>query len=143
MLLHGTTFRIEEFVPPETMRRWGDRSVWFTRVGVILFAQWLKDYSGGIVTINDWYYGGNYRYSGYRPPGCLVGAKESSHRRCDAIDVRVSTMGVGEVELLIREKFSFLNSEFGYTGIEIGTSSWTHHDFRYTGMDHLHEIPFK
>ena len=143
--LFNTSFVIQEFVPPETYMKWGDRSIWFVRKNIVLFSQWLKDSSHGTgtVTINNWLWNGGFKYSGYRPPDCLIGAKESSHRRCDAIDVRVSTMEPREVEQLIRDNFLFLNSEFGYTGIELDTPSWTHHDFRCTGVRKLLEIPFK
>lgn len=139
--LFGTSFVIQEFVPPETYKKWGRKSVWFINKRVVLFCQWLKDYTGESVTINDWHWGGQYQYSGYRPPDCTVGAGESSHRRSIGIDIKVQDYGAEEVRQIIRDKFKYLNELFGVSCIELGTETWTHVDFRETGMNSLIEIP--
>jgi hypothetical protein len=144
MSLFGTSFRIEEFVPPETVERWGlGRSIWFVRPHVVLFCSHIKETFGGILTINNWYWGGVFKYSGYRPPDCDVGAKESSHKRSDAVDMRSTGIGVEELSDYIERKYSLLHSRYLLTGIELGTSSWTHVDFRCTGLDYLHKIPYQ
>jgi len=142
MELHGTSFVIEEFVPPITYGKWGNRSTWFINMKVVLFSQWLKDRCGDAsVTINDWKWGGPYQYSGYRPPDCDIGAKESSHKRGLAIDVKVKGWHPDRIRKLIKDNFKFLNEKFEVSGYELDTPTWTHIDFRWTNSTVIYEIP--
>lgn len=142
MELLDTSFVIEEFVPPETYEKWGDRSVWFINPNTVLFSQWLKDVTGGVtVTINNWKWGGVRKYSGYRPPDCEIGAKESAHKRADAIDIIVEGFTPIQVRALIKGNFKLLKARFGVTGYELDTDTWTHIDFRWTNSEELNEIP--
>lgn len=141
--LLNTSFYIHEFVPPETYECYKENSVWFINPNIVRFVQWVKDYVGGkTVTINDWYWGGQRRYSGYRPPNCRAGAKESSHKRALGVDFIVAGYTGDELRQVIRDNFDFLHREFGLTGIELGTEPWCHADFRWTNSDKIFEIPY-
>lgn len=143
MYLLKTSFILQEFVPPETYRKYGENSIWFINPNMVLFAQWLKEIFGNpIITINDWYWAGGRMYSGYRPPDCEIGAKESSHRRGIALDPVIAGIDPAIVRRVIRDNFAYLNSAFGVTAIEKDTETWTHVDFRWTGLDHLMEISY-
>lgn len=142
MKLFGTSFIIQEFVPHETYIEWGERSVWFIDEGVVLFAQWLKDTTNETVTINNWYWNGPRRDSGYRPPieRNDIYAEESSHRRGKAIDVVVSNRTPDEIRNLIVNNFPILHEMFGVTGIETNTNTWTHIDFRTQSTHELYQF---
>jgi len=142
MLILDTTFHIEEFVPKETFEKWGEKSIWFINPNIVLFSQWLKTTLDDVsVVINDWKWGGSYNYSGYRPPDCAIGAKESSHRRGIAVDIKIKGYHPERIRDLIRQNFQMLNERFGVTGYEVGTDTWVHVDFRWTNIDKLYEIP--
>ena len=145
MKLYDTSFDIREFVPPETYAKWGERSIWFIDKEVILFAQWLKDYTDSTVTINNWQWGGPRRDSGYRPPihRNAKYAQESSHRRGKALDIVVKGYTSEQIRMIIDNNYQFLNESFGVTGYEVDTPTWTHVDFRPTGVAYLYKIPYK
>ena len=143
MGLLGTSFITQEFVPPETYKRWGEKSVWFINPRIVLFLQWIKDQTGGSkVTVNNWYWGGKRKYSGYRPPDCKVGAEESSHKRSDGVDFIVDGFSPIQIRKLMKDNFEYLHKKFGLTGYELKTKTWTHGDFRWTNSNQLNEISY-
>ena len=143
MKLLNTSFIIQEFVPPETYKKYGEKSVWFINPNIVLFLQWIKDnYNGAIVTVNNWYWGGDRKYSGYRPPDCPIGADESAHKRSDGVDFIVEGYSPVVIRKLIKDNFKLLNKMFGLTGYEKGTKTWTHGDFRWTNSNVLNEIRY-
>jgi hypothetical protein len=42
----------------------------------------------GICTINDWFWGGKFKWSGLRPENCLIGADFSDHKFFNAFDLK-------------------------------------------------------
>lgn len=141
--LLGTTFIIQEFVPPETYQKYGENAVWFINPKIVLFLDWIKQQcNGATVTVNDWYWGGDRKYSGYRPPDCDVGAPESTHRRGDGVDFLVEGYTPKEIRSLIKKNFIYLRAQFGLAGYEKDTKTWIHGDFRWTNSNDLLEISF-
>ncbi len=138
----GTSFIIQEFVPPHTWRKWGAKSIWFINPNIVLFAQWLKDHTNSIVIINDWAFGGQYFNSGFRPPDCIIGAALSQHRFGNGIDIKVTDYSANQIRSIIRENWKFLHDKFNLSTIEKNTPTWTHVDFRYTGLNYLYEVDF-
>lgn len=142
-------FILQEFVPPETYKKWGNRSIWFVNMKLVLFNQWLKDYFGGNldVIVNDYWWNKdpktNYLYSGYRPPMFKLYAKESMHRSFNATDTKVEGMSGEEIRDIVRNNYVFLNEKFGVTTIEKNTPTWCHVDLRLTLMDKLFEVKYK
>lgn len=140
-------FVLQEFVPPEIYKRWGLRSIWFVDKRMVLACQWLRDYTGKPVTINDWLWNkdeiSNYTLSGFRPPNCKIGAKLSQHKLKGAVDPKIEDMDGEEIRGIIRSNFHKLNIEFGITTIELGTSTWCHMDNRFTDLNKLFEVSFK
>ena len=135
-----TDFYIEEFVPKEVYQKFGDASIWFVNPNIILFTQWLKEHRSSSIIINDWKWGGKYNYSGFRPKSCNIGAEFSQHRLGNALDVKVPGYKPSIIRDLIRTNFTSLNEKFKLSTIEKGTLTWTHIDFRYTGLTKLFEV---
>ena len=132
-------FIIQEFVTPNIYRRWGNSSIWFVDKRVIDIAQWLKDYTGAIVILNDWYWGGDYENSGTREAFSLIGVEFSQHKFGRAGDPKIEGFPAQEVREIIRNNFKQLN-QLGLTTIEKATPTWTHYDVRFTGSDKLLEV---
>lgn len=126
-------FSIQEFVPKETYAKWGDKSIMFIDPRLVDVAQALRDKYGPLV-IN----GGQYNYSGYRPPTCSVGAKESQHRFGRAIDCKFKQMTVQEVYKDILDNENYWIKK-GISTLEniLKTPSWLHVDIRWTGEDKI------
>jgi hypothetical protein len=140
-LIDNTGFYVEEFVPPEIVYNFGRSAVWFINIDVVRFCAWIKEYfNDAVVIINDWMWGGNLKYRGYRPPNCKIGVEYSTHRRCDGVDFSIFGITSDEIRQVIRDNFDLLNKKFRLTGIELETNTWVHADFRYTGLNTLREF---
>ena len=135
-------FTIQEFVTPEAYRQLGERSIWLIDRRIIEVAELVRELLDKPVTINNWHLGGRYKESGLRDQNTTTGARFSQHKYGRAIDMKVKGVHPEEVRNLIRqqwEAFAFV----GLTTIEKDTPTWIHCDCRYTGLDHLFEVPYK
>jgi len=133
----SSNFILQEFVPKEIYSKWGEKSIWFVPKRNILLAQFFRDRFGH-TTVNDWHNGGQYNYSGFRPPECKVGAELSQHRFCNADDFKFSKVTIQEVYEDVIKNFD-LYSKYGLTTIEniTATLTWLHCDFRNTNQKEL------
>lgn len=124
-------FTLQEFIDPETYRRFGHKSIWFIDLRMIAIAQLIRDLSDSAVTINSWNAGGRYQLSGFRPPSTTIGAGLSQHRFGRAIDVKVKGFTPEEIHHLISYNWSQFKLE-GLTAIEdtAKTPTWNHLDCR-------------
>lgn len=130
-------FKIEELVPPETIEyyeaRGGKHRAWeLFDDEAILCLDLLRDDLGSC-TINNWLWGGNLRYSGFRPASCDVGSDYSMHRVARGFDVKFKHKTVEEVRAHIKanpERFRWIKRmELGQ--IKNGKKcpiSWNHID---------------
>ena len=89
----------------------------------------------GRMTCNDWFWGGNNHYRGWRPPGCNVGAKYSQHRFGRALDLVPTEVTAEDIRRDIKAGEDFGNA---VTCIE-DRVSWLHIDCRnYEGLLIVH-----
>jgi len=133
-----TNFRLEEFIDPDTFKKYGEQSIWFIDPRIVNLAQFIRERLGKPCTINNWYSGGQYQYSGFRPPACTIGASLSQHRFGRAIDLKVSGMSADEVRDDIINNYDVYR-KVGLTTIEDGAyaPTWCHIDIRDTKLDTL------
>ena len=126
-------FSLQEFIDPDTYKRFGTSSVWFIDPKIVTLAQFIRERLGKPCTINNWSSGGQYQYSGFRPPKCSVGASMSQHRFGRAIDLKVKGMKADEVREDIIQNFD-IYKKVGLTTIEDGAfaPTWCHIDIRDT-----------
>lgn len=131
-------FVLQEFIDPDTYKKWGDKSIWFIDPKVIKIAQLLRDKSGRSVTINNWSVGGSYKLSGLRPLDTTIGAKLSQHKFGRAIDVKIQGYNPEQVHDLIKNNWIEFK-EKGLTTLEdlSLTKTWSHLDCRWTNKDEL------
>ena len=90
-------FKIQELVPPETFKVLGDDCWEFFPDSSIMMLDGAREFFGKPVTVNNWLWGGAFKYRGYRPPECPVGAPRSYHRSGRAFDLDVKGMPAEEV----------------------------------------------
>ena len=131
-------FRLEEFIDPDTFKKYGEQSIWFIDVRIVTLAQFIRERIGKPCTVNNWHSGGSYQYSGFRPPTCSIGAKLSQHRFGRGIDLKVKGMTADELRQDIENNYSIYR-KVGLTTIEdvAYAPTWCHIDIRETGLDTL------
>ncbi|GLX86353.1 hypothetical protein tloyanaT_26060 [Thalassotalea loyana] len=125
-------FQIYELVDPVTYAQFNEKAWWFICPCALLSLIALREQFGPI-TINDWYWGGNYKYSGYRPPNCTVGAKYSQHkfgRGFDAKSKAHTAIAMQDYILANPKQFPFI------TAMENAehTKTWLHFDTRLSEL---------
>jgi hypothetical protein len=123
-------FAAQELVPPEIYNELGDRAVILCIDDRVMetLRQLRLDY--GPVIVNDWKWGGEYRYRGYRPHSCKQGATWSQHRFGRAADCVFKDADVATVRADVLRKAKAGHAVYSMIrGIEDGVS-WFHFDFR-------------
>ncbi|MCD4818645.1 MAG: hypothetical protein K8S23_08125 [Candidatus Cloacimonetes bacterium] len=118
-------FKIEELVPKNIARKYGERAWQFLDERALITLDILREKFGKI-KINDYLFGGSNQYRGFRPPNCTIGADLSQHRFGRAFDCIFLEVDVEVVRTFILEnpdEFSFINA------LELDVS-WLHFDTR-------------
>lgn len=119
-------FRTEEFVPPDVFHALGARSLLVMDRRILKTVTALRENLDRPVTINNWVFGGNIRWAGFRNSKCTTGAFYSQHKFGRAVDCRVEKMTPDEVRRYILNN----RSHFPYvTAMEDGVP-WVHLDCR-------------
>jgi hypothetical protein len=132
-------FIIKEFVPPEVWEREAEKSLNHIDERIIITADQVWEHFNNIherstVTINNWCYGGEYKYRGFRPASCTVDAKKSMHReidghKCGAIDFGVEHFTAKEV----RDEIMSHPEKFPHITRLEDNVPWVHADIKKTG----------
>jgi hypothetical protein len=139
-------FWLSEFVPPEIYRNTRINPQWFVRPQMVKICQGIRDYYNCPITINDWFEGGVYQWSGYRTPNCPTGAALSQHKLCNAVDVKIDGINADEFQDFIKKNRDNENAAAPawmrmITAIETDTATYTHISIQWTGQDNLLLIP--
>jgi hypothetical protein len=128
-MYHLKHFIIKELIPPETYAAEGDASLLHIDERILVTLDQVRDFYGVAVTVNNWHRSGNFKYRGYRPSTCEVGATHSMHRLGQAVDFDVHGRRADQVRAELRQnyqRFPFIRR------MEDGVS-WVHIDLKETG----------
>lgn len=128
MIYTARHFVIQELVSPEVYEARGEQSWQLLDVYLVITLDQLRDEFGPIV-VNNWHFGGNFKYSGLRPLTGGVGAQFSQHRFGRAADCKPQAITPQEMHAHIlanQAKFPHLRV---LEAIE-ATPSWVHVDVR-------------
>ena len=131
-------FILQEFVPPEIYKQFGDHAWQFIDPRLIVLADFVRDFFSKPVTINNWDSGGTLTMRGFRTPDTSVGGTLSQHKFGRAIDININDLTPVQIYSIISESSAkFMKA--GLTTMENinFTTSWNHLDIRYTGMDSI------
>jgi len=133
----GEHFTIQELVPREIYADFGRQAIWFldpVAVGVLK----LLRRQFGPCTVNDWKWGGEFRYSGYRQPEVDIGAPLSQHRFGRAFDCKFENFSADQVRQNIMADEALWMAA-GLTTLESGeiADTWVHFDTRPTNKDSI------
>jgi hypothetical protein len=131
-------FIVQEFVPKEVYDVFGLKSAWFIDIRIVYICQFLRDYICKQLTVNDWYFGGNYNNSGFRKSDTTIGAVMSQHKYGRAVDIKIEGLTPQEIEFTVVNQWIELR-RLGLSTMEKidKTPTWVHLDVRYTGMGSL------
>jgi len=84
-------FNLHELVYPELYKQYEEKqwALWkIFNPNILITADRLREFLKCKVIINNWYWGGSFRYSGLRPIDCKVGAPLSDHKFAHALDLK-------------------------------------------------------
>ena len=121
-------FIIQELVDPKTFQDRGEKSFELLDPYMLWTIDRMRELYGSI-TINNWKWGGPYKYSGFRPKHCTEGATYSQHRLGRGFDLKFKDHTPAKVREDIRNEPN--KNEFKYiTCVENDTATWLHIDAR-------------
>ena len=83
-------FTVKELVDPDTFSVLGDSSLWLFKPEALWTLDAIRKFFNAPVLVNNWASGGNFKYRGFRPSNCKVGATNSQHRLGNAFDFNCS-----------------------------------------------------
>ena len=118
-------FRIEELVDPETFEKYGERSLTFLDPRILITLDAIRVFFGRPITVNNWLWGGNRKWSGLRTKESTYYSPYSQHSFGRAIDFVVSGISAEDVQKKILEHQELFPH---VTRMEKGTLTWTHID---------------
>lgn len=82
-------FDIRELVPKDVYEKLGESAWELLDRKAIDTLDFIRENVGLPVIVNDWKWGGQNQYRGYRPKDCTIGAKYSAHKDGAAFDITV------------------------------------------------------
>lgn len=127
--MKSRNFRLEELIPKEVFEKYGEKAWWFLNPDMIKLADRIKDqFPKGSMIINNWFWGGDRNWSGFRTLYYDGYSPYSQHSLGNAFDAIFTDYNVNEVRNYILnnpDEFPELR------GIELGIS-WLHCDTRNT-----------
>ena len=135
-------FILQEFVDPVTYQIRGEKSIELIDNRLITLTQFFRDYFDVAVTVNNWHTGGKYKESGLRTWLTKTGAFYSQHKYGRADDLKLKGLDPEEVRQEIRRNWPKFKAA-GLTTIEKDTPTWNHISVQFTGLETLHEVPYK
>lgn len=133
MIYRPRYFGIEELVCPEIHKARGERAWELLDTYLLVTLDQLRE-EFGPMTVNDWHWGGTFKYSGLRPLVGGVGAEWSQHRFGRAADPKPKQVTPQEMHarILARpEKFPHLRVLEAIKA----TPTWVHFDVRNSTRD--------
>jgi hypothetical protein len=128
----GFKFALHELVDPHTFKSRNEDIAWgLLKQDAIDALHGLRTYFNVSITINDWFWGGQYEWSGYRSSGCTIGASHSEHRNGNAWDCKFKGLDAETVRKeIVENKGNELLKKI--TRLEADVS-WVHMDCALLG----------
>ena len=103
MIPQGFKFRLEELVDKKSFLDWGEGCWNFFPQDSLYMLHGIRTFLDRPITVNNWLWGGDYQYRGYRGPACQIGAKMSYHKRGMAFDFGAKGLTAEDVRKILIE----------------------------------------
>ena len=96
---------------------------------LLRIADLIREWSGSVLIINDWFNGGTLQERGFRVKSSTTGATKSAHKLCMAIDCHSKTKSVAELWALIDKNVDKLPCKIRIEKTSAGKPiTWLHFD---------------
>jgi len=128
-------FDLREFIPKDIYEINGEDSINLIDKRCI-YAAYAFRIEFGTISINDWLYGGDVNFRGYRPENCPIGVKRSMHKKGQAVDLVFLDTSIESVKRAVQRDNYYWRYVVGITRIELGTPH-LHIDFKETNNDEI------
>jgi len=120
-------FKIHELVPQHIYEKYGEKAWRFIDLGLILSLDTLKErFPKGKITINNYYWGGNFKWSGLRTPDSPHYFETSMHSFGKAVDPKFSAY---DSDIIRKDIIDNPNIYPYIKGLELDVN-WVHIDTR-------------
>lgn len=96
-------FDIHELVDPDTLAELNQDAWTLLDQKAVDTIDWIREKTGKLMTVNNYEWGGRFKYRGYRPENCTVGAPKSAHKKGMAFDFDVKGMSSQAVRMWLIE----------------------------------------
>ena len=127
-------FKAHEFIPPSIYKKWGERSFMFMDERVLNLADAIRKELGPL-TVNNYYWGKDRKWSGLRNPDSPYYSQTSQHTFGRAADGILRDISTDDARAAI--KSGAINNTLEELGcgltLEDGVS-WLHFDVRNSGF---------
>lgn len=139
-------FYLDEFINPDTYKKFGYKSQRYIRPELIQIAQLLRDFTKLPITVNDWATGGGYSESCLRDFNTSTGAKYSAHKFGAGMDLKIGDLTSTQMAHIIIDNYEDIFKPLGITRIENPEFTrgkyrdWLHIDVLWTGEKDLQII---
>jgi len=121
-------FKVQEFIDKSTYEKYGDYSLRFMDMRIIITADKIREYFGKRMTINNWLWKKNREWSGLRTAKSPYYSPYSQHSFGRAIDFLIEGVDANEVrEEIIKHPW---HDAFKYITTLEDDVSWVHADTR-------------
>ena len=117
-------FGLEELVDPDTFEKLGSNAWKLFDDKALLAIDKLRE-TFGSATINNWKWGGNFKWSGYRTQNCGIGASKSMHKFGAAFDLKFKNISAEDVRKAITSDEKYWKT---YIGRIENNVTWLHID---------------
>lgn len=127
----SANFYLQEFLPPDIYKQFGDKGIQFIDPRIINLAEFYRSHFGKPVSVNTWHSGGTLKERGFRHPMSNTGGKLSQHKFGRGFDCSIEGLTAQEVYKEITDNAAkFI--ERGLTTLEniSATPTWVHSDCR-------------
>lgn len=124
-------FTIKELVDKKTYEMFGERSLMFFQPNALKMLDGVREFLNVQIIVNDWAFGGNYQFSGYRAKWVEIGGTHSQHRLCSAFDLKPKGMTIVEAfnKIIFNKDNLLVNLITAIEDISF-TPTWLHIDCR-------------
>lgn len=130
-------FQVYELVDRLTYEQRGDEAISVFNPELLIQLDNLREYFGVSITVNNWYFGGEFEWRGWRTPEKAkeLGAPNSQHRIGNAIDGDIRGVSADDARVrILADKNNPLLCRI--QRLETGTS-WVHFDLMWVS-DRIH-----
>jgi hypothetical protein len=125
-------FQPYELVSKDVYYKFGDNSIWFIDVRILITLDNIKEYFGidKSIIVNNWYWDKKLQFRGFRPIDCKEGSEYSQHKFGRAVDFNIIGLNDNDVRKEIIKNQHIPSFKYITTMEDFTDMNWIHIDCR-------------